>query len=279
MGKKSRRKDKPVKERMPFVARTFEGLPGEADWIAMREFVPSATAAVRLLGSERTLRICSLLPGASAGLVRPDGEIWVGLQVAHNFGDISRDLASVVEAGLLAEPGTPLPMTDPGVGPRLQDIVDPTSPFEVELHDVFDWWVEGTDDSPQTLELLAGANETIAPTVRLEGVDAAYATDMGGRRYLRWVMTHDEAPLLDAFSRLRARSADGLGEGTKLIGMFRAHGLLAPVWEFQDEAESLVAPAQAFVPVLAEALADDAPLTAEQRSARSALTSRQLTIR
>lgn len=279
MGKKSRRKDKPAKQRMPFVARTFEGLPGEADWIAMREFVPSATAAVRLLGTERTVRVCSLLPGASAGLVRPDGEIWVGLQVAHNFGDISRDLASVVETGLEAEPGTPLRMTDPGVGARLQDLVDPASPFDVEVHDVFDWWVEGTDDSAQAKDLLTSANETIAPTVRLEGVDGAYATDMGGRRYLRWVMTHDEAPLLDAFSRLRARGADGLGEGTKLIGMFRAHGLLVPVWEFEDDAETLIGPAQAFAPVLAEALADGSPLTTEQRSARNGLTSRQLTIR
>jgi hypothetical protein len=27
-----------------FVARPFEGLPGECDWVAMREIVPAATA-------------------------------------------------------------------------------------------------------------------------------------------------------------------------------------------------------------------------------------------
>ena len=42
MGKKSRIKTRTdgtkaaKKERMPFVARTFEGLPHEEDWIALR---------------------------------------------------------------------------------------------------------------------------------------------------------------------------------------------------------------------------------------------------
>ena len=32
----------------PFVARPFAGLPGETDWVALREVVPAATATVRL---------------------------------------------------------------------------------------------------------------------------------------------------------------------------------------------------------------------------------------
>jgi len=32
----------------PFVARPFEGLTGETDWVAMREVVPAATATVTL---------------------------------------------------------------------------------------------------------------------------------------------------------------------------------------------------------------------------------------
>ena len=32
-------------EAVRLVARPFEGLPGEADWVAMREIVPAATAA------------------------------------------------------------------------------------------------------------------------------------------------------------------------------------------------------------------------------------------
>jgi hypothetical protein len=280
MGKKSRLKNKAAKaERMPFVARTFEGLPAEADWIALREFVPSAYATVALRDSDRVLRVCSMLPGNGAGIVRPDGEIWLGLQVAHNFGDIGRDLAHVVETALAMEPGNPVPMTDPGVGPRLQDLVDPDSDFVVQVQEGFDYWVAGTDDSPETAELLAQANESIAPTVRLESVEGAYWTEMGPHRYLRWVMTHDEAPLLDALARLRERGEDTLGDGTKLIGHFRAHGRLVPVWEFEADAADLEEPVVAFAARLDEALADTTPLTSAQRGARGALTSRQVTIR
>lgn len=277
MGKKSRRNKAARTERMPFVARTFEGLPGEADWIALREFVPAATANLSLVGGP-TVKVCSLLPGNGVGIVRPDGEIWLGLQVSHNFGDISRDLAYVVETARDLEPGQPVPMADPGVGPRLQDLVDPASTFDVEVHDGFDYWIEGVDERPETLELLAEANETISPTVRLTSVDSAYWTEMGSQRFLRWVLTHDETPLLDALARLRVLGADTLGEGTKLIGHFRAHGRIVPVWEFSADAADLEEPAAAFRARLDEALADDTPLTSEQRGARGALLSRQVAI-
>jgi len=279
VGKKSRKTKAPKPERMPFVARTFEGLPGEADWVALREFVPSASALVRLRDSDRAVRVCSLLPGAGAGIVRPDGEIWLGLQVTHNFGDISRDLAHVVETALEIEPGNPVPMSDPGVGPRLQDLVDPKSPFKVEMYDGFDYWLADTDDSAETAELMAEANETVAPTVKLGSVDSAYWTEIGSHRYLRWVMTYDEKLLLDALARLRVAGEDTLGEGSKLIGHFRAHGLLVPVWEFEVEAAALEAPTVAFAARLKEAMADESPLTSEQRSARGALVSGQVTIR
>ena len=32
----------------PYVARTFAGLPGECDWVALREIVPAATAPLTL---------------------------------------------------------------------------------------------------------------------------------------------------------------------------------------------------------------------------------------
>ncbi|AWB90803.1 DUF5926 family protein [Aeromicrobium chenweiae] len=278
MGKKSRVKNKAAKkERMPFVARTFEGLPGEADWVALREFVPSASGTITLKSGE-SVRICSLLPGNGPGIRRPDGEIWVGLQVAHNFGDISRDLAHVVELALETEPGNPVRMTDPGVGPRLQDLIAPDSGFDVEVHDGFDYWVAGVDDSEDTAAMIADANETIAPTVKLSSVEGAYWTEMGPQRFLRWIMTHDETTLLNALARLHAAGEDTLGEGTKLIGHFRAHGLLVPVWEFEHDAADLEAPAQEFQKRLETALADDSPLTSEQRSARGALISRQVQV-
>lgn len=278
MAKKSRRK-KPSKERMPFVARTFEGLPGEGDWVALREFVPSATAVVTLTDGT-AVRICSLLPGGGAGLVRPDGEIWVGLQVRHNFGDISRDLAHVIELGRESTPATPLRMSDPGVGARLQDLVDPASDFTVELHEDFRFWLVDDDlDSPQAAAALEQANAAVSPTRRLHGVGSAYLSTLGERTYLRWVMPEPESVLLDALARLHVDGTDSLGEGTRLIGMFRAHGLLVPVWEIDGPEADLDAEARAFADRLAATLADESPLTTEQRSARQGLTNRQLTIR
>lgn len=281
MGKKSRRTKAPKPARMPFVARTFEGLPGEGDWIALREFVPAATATVTLNDGEQ-VRVCSLLPGGGAGIRRPDGEIWLGLQVLHNHGDVSRDLAGAIETARETEPGNPVPVRDPGVGDRLQQVVDPASSFDVEVHSGFDFWVEGTE--AEGSDALAQANESVSPTERLTSVEAAYWVRMADKRYLRWVVTKDENAVLDGFARLAAAGEETLGEGTKLIGMFRAHGLLVPVWEMDpdvvdDGAAALDGPVAALSERLDAAMADDAPLTSEQRNARSSLTSRQLTIR
>jgi hypothetical protein len=279
MGKKSRLKNRATKkQRMPFVARTFEGLPHEVDWIAMREFVPSATATARTTDGT-AVTVCSLLPGGGAGLVRPDGDVWLGLQVMHNFGDVSRDLAHVLELARDTAPGNPVIMSDPGVGPRLQDVLDTSAPFEVEVLDGFDYWLEGVDTGEDTETLLEEANESVAPTARLASVDGAYWTEMGSHRYLRWVMTHDDSDLLDALARLQAARADTLTEDSRFIGHFRAHGLLVPVWEMEVGADALEEPAAAFEDRLGEALADDAPLTPEQRSARSNIVSRQVAIR
>lgn len=287
MGKKSRRRVKPAKrESMPFVARTFEGLPGECDWVAFREIVPAATAAVALrpdLGTDRDVLVCSLLPGGAPGLVRPDGTIWLGLQVQHNFGDISRDLAAVVEKGIGAEPGTEIALTEPpGVGRRLQDLVDPDSSFDVEVHEGFDYWAPGVDDEDgMVAQALEAANEAAAPTVRLQSVDAAYWTTIGGRHYLRWAQPHGEDEVLNALARLHVTGEANLGDGTRLIGMFRAHGLLVPVWETDDgvDADALEEPAAAWKARLERVLGDTSDLTSEQRAARNGLANRQLTIR
>src|SRR5690349_7961132 len=79
-----------------FSRRPFEGMASETDVVALREFVPSATAPLTLREpTDRTVLLCSLLPGASAALVREDGTIWLGLQVQHAYGDPSRDLGAV----------------------------------------------------------------------------------------------------------------------------------------------------------------------------------------
>ena len=75
-----------------FVPRPFEGLAGECDLVAMREIVPAATATLALRHG-RTVTLATLLPMAWPGLVRQDGEIFIGLQVPGGSGDASRDVA------------------------------------------------------------------------------------------------------------------------------------------------------------------------------------------
>ena len=84
-----------------FVNRPFEGLPSECDVVALRELVPAATAPLTLKGGRRprACSSCSLLPMAAPAMVRESGQIWLGLQVQHNFGDPARDLGAVLLQG------------------------------------------------------------------------------------------------------------------------------------------------------------------------------------
>jgi hypothetical protein len=269
-----------------FVARPFEGVPGEGDLIAMREIIPAATAPLPLrpgVADGREVLLCSLLPMAAPALSRADGSIWLGLQVQHNFGDPSRDLAAVLLRALEGEPGEGVVgLTDPpGEGPRLQDLVT-DEPLEVTVHEGFDYWIADVDDPDGSAAAsLESANAAANPSVRLTSVDAAYWTDVGNREHLRWVMPYDEEPLLDALARLHASGRDVVAEGSRLVGMFRTHGRLVPVWDLPSGtgAAVLEESAQRFGRDLTAALDDDSPLSAEERSARSGLANRQLTIR
>ena len=264
-----------------FNARPFAGLEGETDLIALREFVPAASAPLRVKDSDRTVTLCTLLPGAVPALVRENGHIFLALQVQHGFGDPSRDLAAVLTAALDAEPGAVVGLTDdPGEGLKLQDLV--AGGLDVSVHEGFGYWLTDLDDADGSMAaLLEQADQAVSPTVRLDGVDAAYWTAMGEREFLRWVRPEDEDALLDALARLHAAGEDHLVEGGKLIGMFRAHGVLVPVWDLPrgTGAEALVAPAAAFAEKLSATLADARPLATEERSVRSGLASRQVTIR
>jgi hypothetical protein len=270
--------------RMPFVVRTFEGLVCECDLVAMREFVPAATAPLTLQASvDRTVLLCTLLPGALPAMVRDDGTVWVGTQVQHNSGDASRDMGHALELALAADPGSSIGMAElPALGARLQDLLDRTAPLDVTVHDGFDFWVADIDDDTgQVAASLEQANAAVAPTKRLDGVDAAYWTSAGSKEHLRWVMPQPEERLLDALARLHADGADAVGVDTRLVGSFRAHGLLVPVWDLPvgTGAQALEKPAADFVQRLASALDDSSPLSADQRAARAGLANRQLTIR
>ena len=268
-----------------YVARPFADLTGECDLVAMREFVPAATAPLTLadgIGDGRVVQLCSLLPIAAPALVRDDGSVWLGLQVQLFFGDPSRDLAAVLLRALEAEPGAGVVgLTEPpGEGPRLQDLLAGVA-LEVTVHDDFGFWITDVDDSGAAAASLESANAAINPSSRLTSVAGAYWTDVGSREHLRWVLPHDEEPLLDALARLHVAGDDVVAPGSRLVGMFRAHGLLVPVWDLPSgTGPSVLEESTARLGHDLEAsLADRSPLDSAQRSARNGLASRQLTLR
>ncbi len=276
-------------EQPAFVARPFEGLASEADWVALREVVPAATATARLGADLREsagvddLVVATVLPLAWPALRRADGQVLVGLQTGGGTGDPSRDVGAALELALASEPGTPVTLAQVAEGGRrLQDLLDVDAPFEVTVHDGFDFWVEGADElDPQVRESLEHANAAVIPTERLTGVQAAYWCRIGDRTHLRWVLPQAEDDLLDAIARLHAAGDSGLGDGTRYVGAFRAHGLLVPVWDLPHDATAadVEQPAAAFAERLEQALAVDAPLTYDERRARAGVVSRQLTLR
>ncbi|MBK6871040.1 MAG: SEC-C domain-containing protein [Kineosporiaceae bacterium] len=267
------------------VTRPFAGLSGECDWVALREIVPAATAMVRTVAEHgaRDVTVSTVLPLAWPGLHRADGEIFVGLQTQTNSADAGRDVAYAILQALAAEPGTPVGEgAAPAGTPRLQEVLDPSVPFEVTVHDGFDFWmardVELTTEARESIER---ANAAVVPTRRLASVSAAYWCAVGQRRHLRWVLPHDEDVLLDGVARLHAAGASAIMDGARYVGAFRSAGLVVPVWDLPEDAEAgdLEAPAEAFGARLAEAMADQAPLTALERGARAGVVSRQLTLR
>ena len=269
----------------PPVTRPFEGLPGETDWVALRELVSSATATLRTTDG-REVTLASVLPGGSPALVRANGEILLGLQMQTSSDDVSRDVGTALAAALEAPAGAPV---DPGpvgaagsAGPRLQELLDLSVPFEVTVHDDFGFWLEGTEPGAAALAGLEHANESILPTVRLPGLESAYWVRPGNERaHLRWVRPEPEERLLDALARLGAAEQLLLGPGTRYAGAFRALGLVVPVWDLPADvpSEDWIGPATEFQARLADALAVTGDLTSDERRSRAGLLSRQITLR
>jgi hypothetical protein len=208
------------------------------------------------------------------------------MQVQHGFGDPSRDLAAVLLEALRAEPGTLVGLTeDPGPGPRLQDVlVD--EPLDLTVHEGFEYWVSDVEDGDGSLAAsLEHANAAAHPTARLASVGreagSAYWTDVGTKEHLRWVLPYDEDTALDALARLHAAGRDRLIDDGRLVGAFRAHGLLVPVWDLPvgTGPEALEEPLDALAKAVEEAASSTDPLSGEERSARLGLANRQVTIR
>src|ERR1700742_1292188 len=222
-------------ERQSFVQRPFEGMAAECDLVAMREIVPAATMKLPLIGehADRDVTLCTVLPLALPCLTRSQGSVLVAMQTQFPAGDANRQVAAALLAALPINPGsTPVSVEIQPDTPKLQELLDPDVPLEIHIEDGFTFWVE--DPTAMTAEIeqsLEQANAAAPPTARLASVEAAYWSHERDRAWLRWVMPEDEHVLLNAFARLHAARADGLGEGTRYVGAFRCQGLLAPVWE------------------------------------------------
>lgn len=279
---------KPPKPREVYVTRAFQGLPGEPDWIALRELVPAASAPLALAGEfaqrygDRPVLLATVLPGAVPAMSRVDGQVLLALQRHVQSGDVSRDLAVALECALAVEPGQPVAVPAlPGPGPRLQDVLDPR-PLDVTVHEGFEFWLEdpAAADAAVTATLQQ-ANASIFPTVRLAAAPAAYWCRVPDKSHLRWVLPQTEDEALAGLARLAALGDLGLGEGTRFAGMFRAHGLLIPVWDLPRPVPGpdWEEPLAAFAKRYDEAVASTEPLTAAQRRARQGLIGRQLTLR
>ena len=101
------------------------------------------------------------------------------------------------------------------------------------------------------------ASKLATEAVVADGVRAAYWVDTGTKAHLRWVRPEPEERLVAALARLQAGGGLELGEGSRYVGSFRAHGLVVPVWDLDRErhAKEWAAPAGAFAKRLDEALA------------------------
>ncbi|HLV58569.1 MAG TPA: DUF5926 family protein [Natronosporangium sp.] len=280
VGPRQRRRD-------VFVPRPFAGLADEPEWVALREFVPSATAPLRLAPDveaahgSRPVTLATLLPMASPAMVRGDGSVMVGLQREGRSGDVSRDLAAALLAALATEEPGPLavPPAD-GEGPRLQDLLVDGA-LEVTVHDDFAFWHDDQYEDPDVAASMERANSSVYPTVRMTAARAAYWCRMPQRSHLRWTLAEPEDVALPALARVSAAGGLNLDGATRFAGMFRAHGLLVPVWDLprDDPAQRWEEPLAAFAQRYAAALEGGTELTAAERRARQGLVGRQLTLR
>ncbi|MDP9779348.1 hypothetical protein J2S58_002971 [Nakamurella flavida] len=281
------------------VSRPFAGLAAETELIALREFVPSATAPLTLRAAAASaddaaapdgagtlptpsVTLATVLPGAAAALTRSDGSVLLGLQVQTHSGDLARDLATALEWALAAEPSSVLAVVGRAtLGPRWADLVV-DEPLQVTVHEDFGWWLE-SDPEPgsEVAASLERANGAVMPSAKIADLPGAYWVDTGDKAHLRWVRPEDEQTLMAALARVAAAGELDLGEGTRYVGSFRAHGCLVPVWDLDRDAHpsEWTEPVRAFAARLEVALASDEPLTDAQRRARDGILGRQFTLR
>ncbi|GAB3134055.1 DUF5926 family protein [Tsukamurella serpentis] len=271
-------------------SRPFQGLAAECDIVALRQFVPSATAPLKVTGANREIRLATVLPGAPFALVREEADGVVGyaaLQAASRPADPGAALAGAARFAADAETGEVL--AEPGEG-ALLEVLDADAPLEITVHKDFDWWLTADVDA-QTKQLVEHANSLITPAARLDLTSAASAgeaaslgapwwADTGSKAHLRWVHPAPEDDLMAALARVHAAGGLTVGEGSRFAGSFRADGLLVPVFDLDREShpDEWVPGTVELAECLAEALADDSELTGAQRRSRDGLRGRQVSL-
>ena len=263
--------------------RPFEGLAAECDLVALRQFVPSATAPLAVQGSSRDVRLATVLPGASFALVREESDGPVGyaaLQTSVRPEDPAAALAGSARFAADTAPGEALAEPTDAVP---SEVLDTAAALEITVHSDFDWWLAGETDA-QTRQLVEHANSLITPAARLDlgadGVGAPWWADTGSKAHLRWVHPAPEDELMAALARVHAAGGLTVGEGSRFAGSFRADGLLIPVFDLDREShpDEWVPGTVELAKRLAEALAGDSELTAAQRRSRDGLRGRQVSI-
>ena len=265
------------------VIRPFEGLAGEADWIALREIVPAATAELTLKEDGRPITLATVLPMAWPALVKKDGSILLAAQTETASGDASKDIGDALSRALRSKAGESIaPRPLPVNAPRIHEFIDVEVAPRVVVQSRFDFWLDGDDSDadPMTQASLERANGAVMPTARLASVEAAYWMQFNERTQLRWVLPEPEEPLIDALARLQVTHGLGVGEGSRYLGSYRSLGLLVPVWDLTagTDVDDVEDDAAAFRERLVAALQEEKPLDSAARRARESLRARQLTM-
>ncbi|AKE40112.1 DUF5926 family protein [Corynebacterium camporealensis] len=272
--------------------RPYSGFAAESQLIALQEFVPSALAKLDVKDIDRDVYVTTVLPGASAAMIRDEqagGAAFVALQVQNHTHNPNRDLAYALNWVKNSEPGATLQSTAAdGSQPELKELLDTDAILDIDVHQDFAWWMpEGAQITPEIAQSLQAANDSVIESHEVGHSDefpgtAFWANAGGGKAHIRWVFPHDnESALLNALARVAARGDLNLGENTKFAGVFRTHGLIAPVFDLQPEVahdsyeDELVRVAKE----LTEELSNDAQLTADERKQLQNIKSRQVTLR
>lgn len=270
--------------------RPYGGFAAESQLVALQEFVPSATAKLPVKGFDRDVYVVTVLPGASAALIRDEeygGDAFVALQVKGHSHNPGRDLAFALNWVKNNEPGANLESTAAdGTQPELSELLDAGATLDIEVFQDFSWWIpEGTTVTPQIAQSMQAANDSVIESHEV-GADIPgtifWANSGGGKAHIRWVRpTDDESALLSALARVAARGDLNLGEGTKFAGVFRTHGLIAPVFDLDPEVDynSYDVELERVNAALEAELGNDEQLTADERKQLENIKSRQVTLR